>query len=319
MLREQVFSDRSNYPKVSETSTPIDAVEWFAKNKGITDLNKPGAKVRSIINDVNESELARYEAKKARESKAQDEFLDAMFNLDSGTAVLRQKNDRTKPVVKKVKVAKKAAKAAKKVVKPAKRVKPVAVKAIKVAKAVKVKPIKESKVPKYRHKLGRKIPSSQKAAKARREIMLTEFAADRMVRMLPQHRTAGELHIYQQQQTDITHIRRNAGLSIVRLCCYQTGKSFYTVDKFVRHEMEPISGLLIGEGRKTLFKAICSGEMVAVTSITGGAKVGASTMTQLARRHGFKVHAVIKGAFIQGWVLIEEGVKAGTLDVKEGQ
>jgi hypothetical protein len=119
MLREQVFSDRSNYPKVSDTATPIDAVEWFAKNKGITNLDDPSAKVRTIIDDVNQSELARHEAKKARESKAQDEFLDAMFNLDSGTAVLRQKRERTKPASKpkKMKVAKKIAKVAKPVVK----------------------------------------------------------------------------------------------------------------------------------------------------------------------------------------------------------
>jgi hypothetical protein len=122
MLREQVFSDRSNYPKVSETSTPIDGVEWFAKNVGITNLDDPSAKVRTIINDVNQSELARHEAKKARESKAQDEFLDAMFNLDSGTAVLRQKSERNKPAakpktVKVAKVAKKIAKVAKPVVK----------------------------------------------------------------------------------------------------------------------------------------------------------------------------------------------------------
>ena len=104
MIREQVFTDMSSYPKVSDTATPIDAVEWFAKNVGITNLDDPSAKVKTIIDDVNESELARHEARRARESKAQDEFLDAMFNLDNGTAVLRQKADRTKPAAKQLKV-----------------------------------------------------------------------------------------------------------------------------------------------------------------------------------------------------------------------
>ena len=122
MLREQVFSDMSNYPKVSETSTPIDNVQWFAEKIGITNLDDLGAKVRTIIDDVNESELARQKAKKARESKAQDEFLDAMFNLDNGTAVLRQKSERTKPVAKPktVKVAKPAKEKANVAKKPAK-------------------------------------------------------------------------------------------------------------------------------------------------------------------------------------------------------
>lgn len=102
MLNEQHFSDRSTYPNNSETATSIDDVEWFAKNVGITNLDDPNTKVKTIIDDVNESELARHEAKKVRESKAQDEFLDAMFNLDNGTAVLRQKNERNKPASKSV-------------------------------------------------------------------------------------------------------------------------------------------------------------------------------------------------------------------------
>ncbi|WP_198331401.1 hypothetical protein [Psychrobacter aquimaris] len=126
MLEEQYFSDRSSYPKVSDTATPIYAVEWFAKNVGITNLDDPSVKVKTILDDVNESELARHEARRAREAKAQDEFLDAMFNLDSGTAVLRQKSERTKPAkkvvpAKQLKVAKNIAKPAKEKVNVAKK------------------------------------------------------------------------------------------------------------------------------------------------------------------------------------------------------
>ena len=107
MLTEQYFSDRSTYPKVSATATPIDAIEWFAKNKGITNLDDPSVKVKSIIDGVNKSELARHEARKAREAEAQDAFLDAMFNLDNGTAVLRQTSAKNE-VLKKAKAIKSA-------------------------------------------------------------------------------------------------------------------------------------------------------------------------------------------------------------------
>lgn len=95
MLREQVFSDINRYSVVSDTTTPIDVVEWFAKNKGITDLDKPGAKIRTIIDDANESELARQKAKKLREAIARSEYIDALMNLEDGTAVHHKQRDRT--------------------------------------------------------------------------------------------------------------------------------------------------------------------------------------------------------------------------------
>ena len=96
----------NRYASSSDTSTTLDAVEWFAKNKGITNLDDPSTKVRTIIEDANKVELARQQAKKAGEAKAQDEFLDAMFNLDNGTAVLRQKKERTPVVIGKEKAVK---------------------------------------------------------------------------------------------------------------------------------------------------------------------------------------------------------------------
>lgn len=104
MLEEKHYAPMKRYASSSDTSTPIDHVEWFAKNKGITNLDDPSTKVRTIIEDANKVELARQQAKKAGEAKAQDEFLDAMFNLDNGTAVLRQKKERT-PVLEKKKAA----------------------------------------------------------------------------------------------------------------------------------------------------------------------------------------------------------------------
>jgi len=106
MLEEKHYAPMKRYASSSDTSTPIDHVEWFAKNKGITNLDDPSTKVRTIIEDANKVELARQQAKKAGEAKAQDEFLDAMFNLDNGTAVLRQKKERTPVATGKAKVVK---------------------------------------------------------------------------------------------------------------------------------------------------------------------------------------------------------------------
>lgn len=106
MLEEKYYAPMNRYASSSDTSTTLDAVEWFAKNKGITNLDDPSTKVRTIIEDANKVELARQQAKKAGEAKAQDEFLDAMLNLDNGTAVLRQKKEGTPVVTGKAKVVK---------------------------------------------------------------------------------------------------------------------------------------------------------------------------------------------------------------------
>lgn len=106
MLEEKNYAPMNRYASSSDTSTTLDAVEWFAKNKGITNLDDPSTKVRTIIEDANKVELARQQAKKAGEAKAQDEFLDAMLNLDNGTAVLRQKKERTPVATGKAKVVK---------------------------------------------------------------------------------------------------------------------------------------------------------------------------------------------------------------------
>ena len=106
MLEEKHYAPMNRYASSSDTSTTLDAVEWFAKNKGITNLDDPSTKVRTIIEDANKVELARQQAKKAGEAKAQDEFLDAMLNLGNGTAVLRQKKERTPVVTGKAKAVK---------------------------------------------------------------------------------------------------------------------------------------------------------------------------------------------------------------------
>lgn len=103
MLREQVFSDISNYPK------PVDpdwqsAVAEYLEEVGATDLDAPDAPKRKI--QRTDAQLRQLEGiKKAKaEARAQAEHQAALARLNDGTAVLRQKKEHT-PVLEKKKAA----------------------------------------------------------------------------------------------------------------------------------------------------------------------------------------------------------------------
>ncbi|OLF37985.1 hypothetical protein BTW00_02150 [Psychrobacter sp. C 20.9] len=273
MQVEHHFADLSRYAKVSETSTPIDVVEWFAKNKGITNLDDPSVKIKTIIDDVNECELARQKARKAREAKAQDAFLDAMFNLNNGTAELRQKKDRTPLPVAKPKVAK----TAKKVAKPAK----------KIAKAATVK----------------KGPSSKQIAKARRDVLIADLSAGKMIRMVSESEKGNTQKDYQKQRADLVYIRRNMDITLIRLNRIQTGESYFMIDSLTRHKRVKLSGNLIGPDREPFIKALNSGKLFEASNITKGGKAGSASVANLADNHGMNIYSVISGRDLVGWVM----------------
>ncbi|WP_440464373.1 hypothetical protein [Psychrobacter sp. ASPA161_6] len=276
----------SNYPKVSETSTPIDNVQWFAEKIGITNLDDLGAKVRTIINDVNESELARQKAKKVREAAAQDAFLDAMFNLDSGTAVLRQKKDRTA-------TAQKVAKTAKKLAKPAK----------KIARVITVK----------------QEPTLQQMAKVRRDAVIADLNAGKMIKVLPRSKKASGQKEYQKQRADLIYIKRNTNMTLIRLSRVGTKDSFFMIDNFERHEAVKLTGNLVGPDREPLIKALRSGKVFEVSNVTKGKKAVAASVTQLASRHGMDIFAVISsGRDLIGWIMPNDATK-DTAPVKSNQ
>lgn len=315
MIREQVFTDMSSYPKVSDTATPIDAVEWFAKNVGITNLDDPSAKVKTILDDVNESELARHEARRARESKAQDEFLDAMFNLDNGTAVLRQKADRTKPAAKQLKVAKKAAKPAKKIA----RAKP-------LKKPQAVKPVVKTSKPKA---LGYKLRHSAKqinasqiellkqslVVKKRREAIVETLKSGGSIK--PVDWRGKGLRGHQTQSNDLEVIEDKEALNIVRVHQMQTRTLGFMVDNFKRYDMpEPISCYLSSDDREKLFTAIRSNQLVTVQSFKEDTPACRRVMATLSRKYGLNIHSVMKRNNTLGWILLEEAVDAGELEAK---
>lgn len=291
MLVEQHFSDRSTYAKAqSETSTPIDAVEWFAKNKGITNLDDPSVKVRTIIDDVNESELARQNARKEREEAAQEANKQALLNLKNGTAVLRQKSERTKPAPKpkQLKIAKNVAKVAKK---PA-----------KAAKSA----VKKERKP-YYHKPGRLVPSSQVQARARRKMILEKLQAGEFVPMQPKQTKKGDLDLYQQQRAAVKKIEKQQGLTIVRIKRISDNQSFWAIDNFNRHQMDrAITGRLDDADRIPLITAITSNELVLASDIKSGTRIGVSSTTILARNHGMNIYTVFSGKYVLGWILIDD-------------
>lgn len=267
MIREQVFTDMSSYPKVSDTATPIDAVEWFAKNVGITNLDDPSAKVKTILDDVNECELARQKARKEREAKAQDAFLDAMFNLNNGTAELRQKGDRTKPAAKQLKVAKKVA-----------------------------KPTTRGRA------LGFKA-GEYKEAKARRVPIVAKLKAGEFIEVLQQDESIERQREYSQQYSDISHIRSNLGLKVARVRCSQRGVSFYAIDAFPRYESEvAISGTI--SDKNLLLQALLSRELVLASDLTCSAKVASRNVMSIMRKHDLDIYTVFSGSTTEGWIFI---------------
>lgn len=105
MLREQVFSDISNYPKPVNPDWQ-SAVAEYLEEVGATDLDDPNAPKRKIQRtEAQMRELEGIEKAKA-EARAQAEHQAALARLADGTAVHRQKKERTPVATGKAKAVK---------------------------------------------------------------------------------------------------------------------------------------------------------------------------------------------------------------------
>ncbi len=103
MLREQVFSDISRYAKKIDPEYAAQIAEHKEK-VGFTDYDALGAPKRKVQRtDAQLRELEGIEKAKA-EARAQAEHQAALARLNDGTAVLRQKKERT-PILEKKKAA----------------------------------------------------------------------------------------------------------------------------------------------------------------------------------------------------------------------
>lgn len=265
MLVEQHFADLNRHPK------PVDP-EWAAtvakylEEVGATDLDDPNApKRKTPRTDAQLRVLAGIERKKAEE-KAQAEHQAALARLEDGTAVLRQKKDRTPILVTKPKAAK-----------PAK----------KMAKVVAVK----------------KGPASHQLAKLRRDAVIADLSAGKMIKMVSESEKGNKQKDYQKQRADLVYIKRNMDITLIRLNCLQTGESYFMIDNLTRHKRVKLSGNLIGPDREPFIKALSSGKLFEASNVTKGKKAGSASVAQLAERHGMDIFSVISGRDLVGWVM----------------
>ena len=265
MKVEGHFADLNRHPK------PIDpelaaTVAKYLEEVGATDLDDPNApKRKTPRTDAQLRALAGIERKKAEE-KAQAEHQAALARLEDGTAVLRQKKDRTPTLVTKPKAAK-----------PAK----------KMARVVAVK----------------KGPASHQLAKARRDVLIADLTAGKMVKMVSESEKSNTQKDYQKQRADLVYIRRNMDITLIRLNRLQTSESFFMIDNLERHERVKLSGNLIGPDREPFIKALSSGKLFEASNIIKGGKAGSASVANLADNHGMNIYSVISGRDLVGWVM----------------
>ncbi len=289
------YTELSRHRKApSVTSSTIDEVEAFAKTKGIVDLDNPEVKKQTVISDLSNFELARYKAKKELdrlEAEAQENYKKALVNIKDGTAVHRVKHERTKPGKK-----------------TAQKIHDVSTQSREANR--------KSKKPKTR-KVVRAVPTRNEIAQARREATLEKLKAGGRMLMLRQSTEYSS--DYQQQQSDIRAINKNADITIVRISSLKTGESFYVMDAFERYQTDQkISSRLVKQGSHDLLKAVCSRRLLQASDIKDLNKDGSRTMATLARKYDFDIHTVLSSNVLIGWVLIESTDK--TFDaVKEKQ
>lgn len=104
MVEEKQFSDMSRYPKLVDAEWQ-SAVAEYLEEVGATDLDAPDAPKRKIQRtDAQLCAALEGQKRKEAEARAQAEYREAQARLADGTAIHRQKKERT-PVLEKKKAA----------------------------------------------------------------------------------------------------------------------------------------------------------------------------------------------------------------------
>lgn len=284
MLREQVFSDISNYPKPVNPDWQ-SAVAEYLEEVGATDLDAPDAPKRKI--QRTDAQLRQLEGiKKAKaEARAQAEHQAALARLNDGTAVLRQKKERT-PVL---------------------------------SKGVKSKTVRPAAAPKRKYakrNSSSKAAFDEAAAIERRMTMISTLKSGGKIEQIPQKRCKGGYAEYQTQYTDIRWIGRVKGLVIARIQRFRSNTSYFVLDDFERYELpEPISGY--AEEKQKMLTALLSKKLVLASDIDSSVKVASRTIAALAEIHDLDVYTVFESRSVHGWIFImdEEKRKAKLKEV----
>ena len=283
MLREQHHADMSRYPKAVDPEWQAAIAEYLEK-VGATNLDDPNAPRRKVQRtDAQMRQLEGIEKAKA-EARAQAEHNAAMERLSNGTAVLRQKKERT----------------------------PVPSKAVK-AKTVRPAPPSKRK---YAKRNSSKAAFDEAAAIERRVAMISTLKSGGKIEQIPQKRCEGGYVEYQRQYTDIRWITRVKGLVIARIQRFRSNTSYFVLDDFERYELpEPISGY--AEEKQKMLTALLSKKLVLASDIDSSVKVAARTITALAEIHDLDIYTVFESRSVHGWIFImdEEKRKAKLKEV----
>jgi len=302
-IHEQYFLDRSNYRRpISPDSVPVDDVEAILnKLPHLRCENKPnGGIIRSSAEKMIFGSGLKGKELKAVQAKAQREHQEAMKNLDKQgeidrqaikkqTAIWAAENRAAERLVAKQKAEAKVKTQRK--VKAERKIKVKAVKQVKVKAVKKIVPVNL-------------VKRAKTAAYIRRAAMIKQLRAGQPIALVTGKSTQ-QVSIYQMQRIDIKEIAKKTGLNIVRIKNIKTNSDFFVVDRFTRHEMAAVSGALDADDRADLIKAVCSNELIQLANITSSVKIGAASMTRLARQYGFNIYSVFNGRKITGWILLE--------------
>lgn len=276
MLREQVFSDISNYPKPVNPDWQ-SAVAEYLEEVGATDLDAPDAPKRKIQRtDAQLCAALEGQKRKEAEARAQAEHQAALARLNDGTAVLRQKKERT-PVL---------------------------------SKAVKSKTVRPAAAPKrkYAKRNSSKAAFDEAAAIERRVAMISTLKSGGKIEQIPQKQCEGGYAEYQTQYTDIRWIGRVKGLVIARIQRFRSKTSYFVLDDFERYELpEPISGY--AEEKQKMLTALLSKKLVLASDIDSSAKVASRTIAALAEIHDLDVYTVFESRSVHGWIFIMDEEK----------
>lgn len=275
MLREQHHADMSRYPKAVDPEWQAAIAEYLEK-VGATNLDDPNAPRRKVQRtDAQMRQLEGIEKAKA-EARAQAEHNAAMERLSNGTAVLRQKKERT-PVPSKAKTVRPAP--------PSKR--------------------------KFAKRSSNKASFNSAVAMQKRAAMIETLKSGGKIEQIPQKRCEGGYVEYQRQYTDIRWITRVKGLAVVRIQRVRSNTSYFVLDDFERYELpEPISGYV--EEKQKMLTALLSRQMVLASDIDSSAKVAARTIAALADIHDLDVYTVFESRSVHGWIFIMDEEKRKT-------
>lgn len=293
ILSEQYFPEMNRHRKEpSASSSTIDEVEAFAKAKGIINLDNPEVKKKTVIADLSNFELARYEAQKERErleAEAQENYKKALANIEDGTAVHRVKHERIKPA--------KPARSSSSKSTTNKQTEPLA--------STKSRKSDSKKRNAKAQKIVRDKPTRNEITQARRQAIIDQLKTGGRILLLKQE-GVGNAKAYQQQRSDIKTISKDTDLNIVRIASIKTGLSYFVVDDFKRYQTDKkISSRLVKSNNHDLLKAICSLQLVQASDIAELNKDGSRAMAILARNYGFDIYTVLASNALVGWVLIE--------------